>query len=110
MTKGRFRRSMAGMAAITLALTMGGAAAPLLAQNPAPAAAGPTDAQLMDDANSTGDVLTYGMGPRAQRFSPLTQINADNVALWYPPSPPRWVARSSAVRNRSRWSMTARSM
>jgi alcohol dehydrogenase (cytochrome c) len=75
---------MAGMAAITLALTMGGAAAPLLAQNPAPAAAGPTDAQLMDDANSTGDVLTYGMGPRAQRFSPLTQINADNVAHLVP--------------------------
>jgi hypothetical protein len=36
---------------------------------PAPGA-GPTDAQLMDDAASTGDVLTYGMGPRAQRFSP----------------------------------------
>ncbi len=83
--KERFRRSMAGLAAITLAL--GGVSAPLLAQNapaPAPAPAGPTDAQLMDDANSTGDVLTYGMGPRAQRFSPLTQINADNVAKLVP--------------------------
>ncbi|WP_206240558.1 methanol/ethanol family PQQ-dependent dehydrogenase [Novosphingobium terrae] len=86
--KERFRRSMAGLAAITLAL--GGVSAPLMAQNapaPAPAGAapaGPTDAQLMDDANSTGDVLTYGMGPRAQRFSPLTQINAENVGKLVP--------------------------
>ncbi len=32
------------------------------------AAVGPTDADLMNDANTPGDVLTYGMGPRAQRF------------------------------------------
>jgi alcohol dehydrogenase (cytochrome c) len=29
-------------------------------------------------------VLTYGMGPKAQRFSPLTTINADNVARLVP--------------------------
>ncbi|MFA6114072.1 MAG: methanol/ethanol family PQQ-dependent dehydrogenase [Sphingomonas sp.] len=54
---------------------------------PAPAAAagaGPTDADLMADASSVGDVLTYGMGPRAQRFSPMTTINSDNVSKLVP--------------------------
>ncbi|WP_372888399.1 methanol/ethanol family PQQ-dependent dehydrogenase [Sphingomonas sp.] len=57
----------------------GGQAAPA-----APAAAGPTDADLMNDADTPGDVLTYGMGPRAQRFSSITQINADNVSKLVP--------------------------
>ncbi|MDR6850412.1 PQQ-dependent dehydrogenase, methanol/ethanol family [Sphingomonas sp. AAP5] len=47
-------------------------------------AAGPTDADLMNDANTPGDVLTYGMGPRAQRFSTITTINAGNVAKLVP--------------------------
>ena len=47
-------------------------------------AKGPTDADLMADAASTGDVLTYGMGPRAQRFSPLNAINASNVSRLVP--------------------------
>ena len=55
------------------------AGAPLLAQG-----AGPTDADLMNDAATPGDVLTYGMGPRAQRFSPLKQIDAGNVAKLVP--------------------------
>jgi len=74
--KGRFRRSMAGIAAITL-IAVG---APLLAAG----APGPNDADLMGDAASTGDVLTYGMGPQAQRFSPLNEINADNVQKLVP--------------------------
>jgi alcohol dehydrogenase (cytochrome c) len=56
---------------------------------PAPAAAaapaaGPSDADLMNDAATPGDVLTYGMGPRGQRFSTLTQVNAANVAKLVP--------------------------
>lgn len=47
-------------------------------------AAGPTDADLMNDEKSTGDVLTYGMGPRGQRFSPIATINAGNVARLVP--------------------------
>lgn len=47
-------------------------------------AAGPTDADLMNDAASTGDVLTYGMGPQAQRYSPLKTLNTDNVAKLVP--------------------------
>ena len=34
---------------------------------------------LKADANTPGDVLTYGMGYNNQRYSPLTQINARNV-------------------------------
>jgi alcohol dehydrogenase (cytochrome c) len=76
MMKGRFMRSMAGVAACALMVT----GAPLLAAG----GAGPNDADLMGDAASTGDVLMYGMGPQAQRFSPLTDINASNVAKLVP--------------------------
>jgi alcohol dehydrogenase (cytochrome c) len=74
--KGRFMRSMAGAAACALMI----AGAPLLAAG----AAGPNDADLMGDAASTGDVLTYGMGPQAQRFSPLNAINDGNVSKLVP--------------------------
>ncbi|WP_278988012.1 PQQ-binding-like beta-propeller repeat protein, partial [Sphingobium yanoikuyae] len=74
---GRFTRSFLGAAAIALVA----GAAPLLA---ADAAGGPTDADLMNDAASTGDVLTYGMGPQAQRFSTLNQINTDTVSKLVP--------------------------
>jgi alcohol dehydrogenase (cytochrome c) len=47
-------------------------------------AGGPTDADLMNDASTPGDVLTYGMGPRAQRFSPLTSVNTDTVGRMVP--------------------------
>ncbi|MDE0946801.1 MAG: PQQ-binding-like beta-propeller repeat protein, partial [Sphingobium sp.] len=71
--KERFTRSLTG--AVTLALLT--AAAPLVAQ-------GPTDAELMADATSTGDVLTYGMGPQAQRFSPLTALNTQTISRLVP--------------------------
>ena len=74
---GRFTRSFLGAAAIALVA----GAAPLLA---ADTAGGPTDADLMNDAASTGDVLTYGMGPQAQRFSTLNQINTDTVSKLVP--------------------------
>lgn len=51
-------------------------AAPVAA---AAAGAGPTDADLMNDAATPGDILTYGMGPKAQRFSPMAQITTANV-------------------------------
>lgn len=71
--KGRLTRALSGAAILGLAV----AAAPLLAE-------GPTDADLMNDAATPGDVLTYGMGPQAQRFSPLKAINASNVAKLVP--------------------------
>ncbi|MBT9246589.1 PQQ-dependent methanol/ethanol family dehydrogenase (plasmid) [Gemmobacter fulvus] len=44
-----------------------------------PAMAGVTEEDLANDAASTGDVLTNGMGRDLQRFSPLTTLNRDNV-------------------------------
>jgi alcohol dehydrogenase (cytochrome c) len=65
------------------AMLLAGAAlalgAPLAAQ-----VAGPTDADLLNDEATPGDVLTYGMGLRGQRFSPLATINAANVAKLVP--------------------------
>ncbi|URW76344.1 methanol/ethanol family PQQ-dependent dehydrogenase [Sphingomonas donggukensis] len=58
--------------------------APAPAAPAAVTAAGPTDADLMNDANTPGDILTYGMGPKGQRFSPLTTINASNVGRMVP--------------------------
>lgn len=71
--KGPIMRALSGAAALSLAM----AAAPLVAQ-------GPTDADLMNDAKSTGDVLTYGMGPQAHRFSTLNAVNSGNVAKLVP--------------------------
>ncbi len=72
--KGMFKAT----AACVLAMAM---AAPALADGPA---AGPGDADLMADAKTTNDVLTYGMGPQAHRFSPLDKINTSNVARMVP--------------------------
>ncbi|MEZ0496383.1 methanol/ethanol family PQQ-dependent dehydrogenase [Sphingomonas sp. IW22] len=50
----------------------------------AAAAAGPTDADILNDEQTPGDVLTYGMGLRGQRFSPLTKLTASNVSKLVP--------------------------
>ncbi len=42
-------------------------------------AAGVTDADILNDAKTKGDVVTVGLGPQAQRYSPLTEINAKTV-------------------------------
>ncbi len=61
------------------------AAFAIAASTPAIAAHhGPTDADLIADASSTGDVLTYGMGPEGQRFSPLKTLNSTNISKLVP--------------------------
>jgi alcohol dehydrogenase (cytochrome c) len=47
-------------------------------------ATGVTDAMIENDAKSTNDVLSWGMGQQGQRFSTLTKINAGNVAKLVP--------------------------
>ena len=47
-------------------------------------AAAQTTADLNKDQDTPGDVLVYGMGPHAQRYSPLTRINKDNVKRLVP--------------------------
>ncbi|MFL6797250.1 MAG: PQQ-dependent dehydrogenase, methanol/ethanol family [Xanthobacteraceae bacterium] len=43
-----------------------------------------TSDDLKNDEKTTGDVLVYGMGYSAQRYSPLTQINKQNVQKLVP--------------------------
>jgi len=54
-----------------------GAALALLAL---PLAQAQSDAALKADANTPGDVLTYGMGYNNQRYSALKQISSKNAA------------------------------
>jgi alcohol dehydrogenase (cytochrome c) len=59
------------------------AAALMVATIPA-AGIAQTAEDLKNDAATPGDVLTYGMGYNAQRYSPLTQINRENVKRLVP--------------------------
>ncbi|MDP3440968.1 MAG: PQQ-dependent dehydrogenase, methanol/ethanol family, partial [Azonexus sp.] len=34
-----------------------------------------TDADIINDAKTTNDVVSFGLGTQGQRFSPATQIN-----------------------------------
>ena len=44
------------------------------------AIAGPvTDADILNDAKTTDDVVTYGLGTQGQRFSPLDKINPATI-------------------------------
>ena len=58
--------------AIALAAAFAVAGSPAMAKDV-------TDADILNDAKSTGDVLSYGLGTQGQRYSPLTAINADTV-------------------------------
>lgn len=46
--------------------------------------AGVTDKDITNDAATTDDVLTWGIGLQGQRYSPLKQVNTDNVAKLKP--------------------------
>jgi alcohol dehydrogenase (cytochrome c) len=43
-----------------------------------------TDEDILNDAKTTGDVVSYGMGPHQHRFSPLDKINTKTVAKLVP--------------------------
>src|SRR5690554_1522786 len=47
-------------------------------------AAGVTWNDILNDAETTQDVLGYGIGPKAQRYSPMTTINKENVDRMVP--------------------------
>lgn len=38
-----------------------------------------TDADIVNDAKTTGDVVSAGLGPQGQRYSPLDKVNTGNV-------------------------------
>jgi alcohol dehydrogenase (cytochrome c) len=46
--------------------------------------AGVTDQDILNDATTNGDVVSYGMGPHAQRYSGLTKIDRKNVRRLVP--------------------------
>ena len=52
----------------------------------APTMAAVTDKDIENDAKSTGDVLSWGMGTQGQRYSPLAKVNTstikDLVPVW----------------------------
>jgi alcohol dehydrogenase (cytochrome c) len=51
---------------------------------PLAANAAVTDTMIEKDAQTTNDVLSFGMGQGGQRFSPLTDINTKNVSRLVP--------------------------
>ncbi len=71
--KGHIRKFVTALATTVAIVT-----APAIAQE------GPTSADLLNDAASTGDVLSYGMGPWQQRFSILDKVNSANVGKLVP--------------------------
>lgn len=38
-----------------------------------------TNADILNDAKTVGDVVSFGLGTQGQRFSPLTAVNTDSV-------------------------------
>jgi len=59
-----------------ISVLVGGA---MLSLTAATAMAAVTDKDIENDAKTTGDVLSWGMGTQGQRYSPLTKINAQTV-------------------------------
>ncbi len=55
-----------------------------IASTAAPARAGVTDADILDDAKTPGDVVSYGGSPHQHRFSSLAKINTKNVRKLVP--------------------------
>ncbi len=63
-------------------LAMGVIAASVLAWGTA--SAGVTDADILNDAKTTGDVVSFGMGTQGQRYSTLDKVNTGNVTNLVP--------------------------
>ncbi|NML15040.1 PQQ-dependent methanol/ethanol family dehydrogenase [Azohydromonas caseinilytica] len=55
-----------------------------LAMGSMAAQAAVTDKMILDDAKTTGDVLSWGIGTQGQRYSPLKQINASTIGKLAP--------------------------
>ncbi len=48
------------------------------------AGAAVNDQDILNDAKTPGDVVSYGLGPQGQRFSPLTKLNTSTVKKLVP--------------------------
>ncbi len=49
-----------------------------------PAMSGVSEADILNDQATPGDIVSYGMGPRAQRFSALDAVNKESIARLVP--------------------------
>jgi len=67
-----------------------------------------TDADIVNDAKTAGDVLSFGLGTQGQRFSNLAAVNTKTVKIWSLSGPSPSVVKSNAARNPSPSSSTAR--
>jgi alcohol dehydrogenase (cytochrome c) len=65
-------------------VSVAGATALLTVMLAAPAQAAVSDSDIANDAKTTGDVVTWGMGLQGQRYSPLNKINTENVKNMVP--------------------------
>ncbi len=65
-------------------VSVAGATALLTVMLAAPAQAAVSDSDIANDAKTTGDVVTWGMGLQGQRYSPLKKINTENVKNMVP--------------------------
>jgi len=66
-----------------ISLALAGCA--LVALGAGPAGAKPvTDADIVNDAKTTGDVVSAGIGTQGQRYSPLDKVNTGNVGKLVP--------------------------
>lgn len=63
----RVSRRASALSGVVLALTIG------------TVQAGVTDEDILNGAENTGQVVTYGLDLRAQRYSPLDQVTSENV-------------------------------
>ena len=72
------------MRANLLSLLVTAALATLASAALTPAQAVVTDPMIANDAKSTNDVLSWGIGPEGQRYSPLKQINANTISKLVP--------------------------
>ncbi|GJE40338.1 PQQ-dependent methanol/ethanol family dehydrogenase [Methylobacterium persicinum] len=70
------------------ALAAGAASLSASAKEPektaAASGAGVTEQDIINDAKTPGDVVTYGLGPKAQRYSPLKAIDKESVKSLVP--------------------------
>ncbi|MCJ2012861.1 PQQ-dependent methanol/ethanol family dehydrogenase [Methylobacterium sp. J-076] len=70
------------------ALAAGAASLSASAKEPEKAAAAPgggvTEQDIINDAKTPGDVVTYGLGPQGQRYSPLKAIDKESVKTLVP--------------------------
>lgn len=69
---------------VTGGLVTATAAALILGMSAAPVSANVTDKDILNDQETKKDIVSYGLGPRAQRYSPMDDVNTKTVKSLVP--------------------------